>query len=115
MAQLLFIVFTLLLLLAILGLFLRKAGLQLQYLRLQRKEEAGKTADFLRFSWRNEQARAYRWQAFLMFPMLYPVALDDEDERLLEIKRKVKRTHIYIYLCLIGLIIIAIYSEKVFA
>lgn len=49
-----------------------------------------------------------------MFPMLYPVVLDDKKEELNAIKRRVKRIHFGIYFMLIILIVLAIYSEKVF-
>lgn len=87
----------------------------MQYLRVQKKRKAGKVWDYLRFSWSNEKERVERWRAFLMFPMLYAIPLDDEKEELIRIKREIKRIHILIYLVLIVLIILGIYSEKVFA
>lgn len=99
---------------AILFLFNRKAGLQLQYLRLKSGKPAGQISDFWRFSWRDAQARQKRWEAFLLFPMLYAVVMDDERDDLLTIKRAIKRVHILIYFSLIILVILGIYSEKVF-
>lgn len=101
------------LLLAILALFLRKAGLQLQYLRRKTKlKSSGRISDFWRFDWSNPQERRDRWEAFLLFPMLYAVVLDDQDEKLNDLKREVKRTHILIYLMLVILVILGIYSER---
>lgn len=115
MLQLVFIILTSSLLVAMLLLFARKAGLQLQYLRLQRGESPGKIGDFLSYNWSDAEERALRWQAFLMFPMLYAVVLEDgEDEALRKIKREVKRTHILIYLAVVALLVLGIYSEKVF-
>lgn len=114
MAKTVFILFSALLVLAILLLFLRKAGLQLQYLRLKKGKKAGKVAEFLFFDWQDASARALRWEAFLMFPMLYAVLLDDEEETLLKIKREVKRTHILIYLAVIVFIVLGVYAERIF-
>lgn len=112
--QLTFIVLVILNSVGMLALFVRKSGLQLQYLQLKKKAQVGKIKDFLFFNLQNAEARAMRLQAFLLFPMLYPVILDEEREELNEIKSKVKRTHIAIYFSLILFIILAVYSEKVF-
>lgn len=112
MAQILFIFSTVLVLLMIVGLFLRKADLQLHYLR----EQSGKKwqrGDFLRFSWQDSKARQERWQAFTLFPMLIPITLDDQKESLLTIKKKIKRVHIWIYLVMVLLVVMGIYSEKI--
>ncbi len=53
-------------------------------------------------------------QAFLLFPMLYPVVLDDDKEELNAIKKRIKRIHIGIYFLLILLVVFGIFSEKVF-
>ncbi len=91
-----------------------KSGLQLQYLNLKNRKPAGSVWDFLKFSFSDKKARQLRVQAFLLFPMLYTVLLDDDKEELNAIKKKVKRIHIGVYLMLIILIVLAIYSEKVF-
>lgn len=114
MAKIIFILFSAGLVTAIVLLFLRKAGLQLQYLRIKEGQAAGNIRDFLFFDWQDAQARAQRWRAFLLFPMLYAVLLDDEQEELLKIKREVKRTHILIYLAVILFIILGVYSERIF-
>jgi hypothetical protein len=97
-----------------LSLFVRKSGLQLQYLHVQQNMPIGKIKDFLLFNFKDAQERALRLQAFLLFPMLYPVLIDESKEELNEIKYKVKRTHIGIYFSLIVFIILAVYSERVF-
>jgi len=112
--QLTFIVLVILNSIGMLALFVRKSGLQLQYLQVQQKIQAGKIKDFLFFNLQDAQERALRLQAFLLFPMLYPVILDESKEELNEIKAKVKRTHVGIYLSLILFIILAVYSERVF-
>lgn len=112
--QFLFILITVLLLLAVLLLLVMKSGSQLQYLNLKNRKPAGSVWDYLKFSFSDKKARQLRIQAFLLFPMLYPVVLDDKKEELNAIKRRVKRIHIGIYFMLIILIVLAIYSEKVF-
>lgn len=112
--QIIFLVLAALLLLAILLLFSIKSGLQLQYLRIKDRKKPGSVWDFLKFSFSDEKARQLRVKAFLLFPMLYPVALDENKEELNDIKRRVKRIHIGIYFLLILLIVLGIYSEKVF-
>lgn len=113
-AQVVFIIITAILLLAIFLLFLVKSGLQLQYLQLKNRKNPGSVWDFLKFKFSDKQARQLRVQAFLLFPMLYPIELDEPSEELNDLKRRVKRIHIAIYGCLILLVILGIYSEKVF-
>lgn len=98
----------------VLLLFYRKMGLQLQYLQVKAKQKPEAISKFLFFDWSDKALRKQRWEAFLLFPMLYPVELDDEDQALLDIKYKVKRSHIGIYFALIIFIVLSIFSEKVF-
>ncbi len=112
--QLTFIVLVILNSVGLLALFVRKSGLQLQYLQAKQKLAVGKIKDFVFFNLQDAQERALRLEAFLLFPMLYPVLLDESEAKLNDIKAKVKRTHIGIYLSLILFIILAVYSEKVF-
>lgn len=92
--------------------FFIKAGTQLQYLNLKAGRKAGSIGDFLKFSFNDPLERQKRWEAFLMFPMFYAVVMDDESEELLKLKLRVKRLHIAIYLTLIILIILGVYSDN---
>lgn len=112
--KLIFIAISLLALLAIIWMYLRKAGLQLMYLRKKKGRSPGSIRDFWKFNYSDPKARKIRWEAFMLFPMLYPVAMDDKDETLKAYKLKVKRLHIGIYLMLIFLVVLIIMSEKVF-
>ncbi len=112
MGQTLFIILFLVLITTILFLYGVKAGLQLQYLNLQNKKQKGSIADFFRFG--DEKQRSLRWKAFLMFPLTFSVIMDDEKQELLDLKKGVKNIHIAIYILLALLIIMGIYSEKVF-
>lgn len=102
-------------LLSMLGLFIFKAGLQLRYLRLSAKKKPGSISDIVQFDYSDAKERKERGQAFLLFPLMYPIEIEeDEKEELRALKHKVKRIHIIIYSLLIALIIIGVYSEKVF-
>ncbi len=115
MGQGIFITVTLLLMLGILFLYGRKAALQMQYLRLKKKQKALPLSAFYRFRFSDKKARQERLEAFLLFPLMYPVVMDDSKEELLALKKRIKAIHIVIYFILVVLIILGIYSEKVFA
>lgn len=112
--QIIFVFLVLALLFLILLLFTIKAGFQLQYLRLKSRKKEGKVWDILKFNGSDAPTKKLRFEAFMLFPMLYPIVLDEKKDELNAIKRRVKRIHIGIYMILIALIILAIYSEKVF-
>lgn len=112
--ELIYILFVGAIILFISGLFYIKLGLQMQYLQLKQKKEVEPVSKFLLFEWADEKKRSLRWEAFLLFPMLYPIILDDDREDLLALKRQIKRSHVGIYLGIIIFIILSIYSEKVF-
>jgi len=114
MGQILFIFTFTILILGILVLFFVKAGLQLQYLKMEKKQKAGSIADYFRFRFSDEKARQQRVDAFMMFPLLYPIVLDEKREELNRIKSKIKRIHIFIYLLLVVLMILGIFADKVF-
>jgi len=112
--QIIFVITVLALLLLILLLFTIKAGFQLQYLRLKARKKEGSVWDVLKFTSGTPVEKKLRWEAFLLFPLLFPIVLDENKKELNDIKRRIKRIHIGIYVTLIALIILAIYSEKIF-
>lgn len=112
--QVIFISLVLGLLSLILLLLIIKSGFQLQYLRLKSQKKEGKVWDILKFNGTEAPHKKLRLEAFLLFPMFYPIILDEQKKELNAIKRRVKRIHIGIYVILIALIILAIYSEKLF-
>ena len=113
MAQVLFILLTTFVLIAIIWLFLQKADRQLEFYKLERKLPYQK-GDFWRRGWSNSKLRKERWQAFLLFPMLFPIEIDQKNDDLAEIQKSVKKIHIAVYGLLILLVVLAVYSEKVF-
>ena len=99
---------------AMLFLFYRKMALQMQYLQLKAGKKVSPIKEFLAFDWKDSKARKLRKDAFLLFPMLYSVPIDEnEKEELKAIKYKVKRSHIGIYFCLIIFISLGVLSEKI--
>lgn len=95
-----------------LGLFLRKSALQLQYRRIEAGESPGNLKDFWDFDYKDQDAWQERGQAFLMFPMLYALPMEEKNERLLDIKREVKRTHILIYLLITLFLALSIFLQQ---
>ena len=97
------------------ALFIVKAGMQLRYLRIKARKKPGALSDIIQFDYSSVKERKERWEAFLLFPLMYPIEIEEnEKEELRTIKRKVKRIHIAIYAILILVIILGVYSEKVF-
>lgn len=95
-------------------LFYRKMALQMQYLQIKARKKPTALKSFLFFDWKDSKERKLRQEAFLLFPMLYAITVDeDEKEELKEIKIKVKRSHVGIYFCLILFISLGVLSEKV--
>lgn len=98
-----------------LGIFIFKAGLQLQYLRIKNKKDKGSTSDIIQFDYSDKKERKERWDAFMLFPLMYTVIFEENERKeLLAIKKRVKKIHITIYSLLIVVIVLAVYSEKVF-
>ncbi len=114
MIQIAFIILTTAVMLLILLLLLIKSGYQLQYLRLTKKQKPGSVWDFVKFKFSDVKARKQRVEAFLLFPMFYAIILDDKQQDRLELKRRVKYIHIAIYGMFIVLIVMGIFSEKIF-
>lgn len=113
--QFLYVFSVVIIMLAILGIFLYKAGLQLQYLRIQRKVAKGSASDIIQFDYSDKKERKERLEAFLLFPLMYGIVFEEnEKEELMAIKKRVKKIHITIYSLLIVVIVLAVYSEKVF-
>lgn len=86
----------------------------MQYLEIQSGKKPSPLKDFLFFDFKDEKARGLRSEAFLLFPMLFALQIEeDEKEALKDIKYKIKRTHVGIYFCLIIFITLGILSERI--
>jgi hypothetical protein len=111
---LVFFSITALVITTLLFLFYRKMALQMQYLEIQAGKKPSPLKSFLSFDWSDTKARALRAEAFLLFPMLFALQIEeDEPEALKAIKYKIKRSHIGIYFCLIIFITLGILSERI--
>ncbi len=99
---------------AILVLYAIKIAHHFRYQRLRDRKKPGTIGDF--FS-RNfiDKKDPERWkQAFLMFPLLYAIALDEPTEELNQIKRQIKNMNVTIYAVLAVAMLVVIYASKAF-
>ena len=104
-----------LVLLATLSVYLLKAGRQLQYLRVKKKQKPGFVRDFWKFDFKNTQERSLRLQALLLYPLLFPVVIEDSDKQeVKDIKLKIKDLNIVLYFLIIFIILIGVYASKTY-
>jgi len=94
---------------SLLGLFFFKAGVQLQYLRVRNRKPAGLWTDVFLFT--DKVDREERNAAFMLFPLLFPIELDEKKEELNQIKRKIKKIHIGLYLCIMIIFSLGAYTS----
>lgn len=112
--SILFFAITAFVILLLLLLFYRKMALQMQYLEIESGKKPSPLKEYLFFDWGDAKARALRAEAFLLFPMLFALQIEeDEKEALKDIKYKIKRSHVGIYFCLIVFITLGILSERI--
>lgn len=100
--------------LIILGLYALKIAYQYQYLRLENKLKRTDLFEAWSLSLKSERDKKLRNQAVMLFPMFFPIDLDDTNESMLEIKRILKKLHIYIYIALMAVMLIGVYTSKAF-
>lgn len=98
----------------ILALYSVKISFHLVYLRLKAKQKPGTPGDFFSRNFINKNDAQFWKEAFLLFPLLYPIVLDEPTEALNDLKRKIKRIHIGIYTLLMVALLIVVYAAKVF-
>ena len=100
--------------LVILGLYALKIAYQYQYLRLKNKLKRTDIFEALSFSLKSDRDKKLRNEAIMLFPMFFPIELDDTKEEMLDIKKTLKKLHIYIYISLMAIMLIGVYTSKVF-
>ena len=100
--------------LTILGLYALKIAFQYQYLRLKNKLKRTDLFEALSFSLKSDRDKKLRSQAIMLFPMFFPIDLDDKKEDMLDLKRTIKKLHIYIYLALMAIMLIGVYTSKMY-
>lgn len=98
----------------ILALYAIKVSYHFVYLRLKAKKKPGATSDFFSRNFINKDDAKYWKESLMLFPLLYAILLDEPTEDLNEIKRKIKRIHIGIYILLMVALFTVVYAAKVF-
>ena len=98
----------------IIFLYAVKLAYHFQYLRVKDKKNPGSTTDFF-YRHFTDKKDGERWkEAWLKFPLLYPVVLDDERQELNDIKKGIKRINMAIYVALIVAFLVVFYTAKAF-
>lgn len=101
--------------LALLTLYFIKVGLQLMLIRNESNQSEGRVLDFISFDFGNADERKLRMQAFLRYPLMFPVDIDDADsERIRVLKRQIKNVNIAIYGVLMLMILLVVYAGKAY-
>jgi hypothetical protein len=95
-------------------LFFIKAGLQLQYQNIKSKKPEGNLLDFWVFDWKSSEAREQRVDAFLLFPIFFPIDLEESNNRLVEIKHQIRTVHLVFYALMIILILLGSYISRAY-
>jgi hypothetical protein len=95
-------------------LFLIKAVLQLQYQNLKTRKPLGAITDFFVFDYKNAAARSARIDAFLLFPIFFPIDLEEGTDAEKRIKRQIRRVHLLFYVLMIVLLLLASYLSKAY-
>ena len=95
-------------------LYAIKIAWQYQYFRMK---ENLKKADFFE-AWnikmKNERDRKLRYKSIMAFPLMFPMEMENEKYDLEEIKKRIKRIHIGLYILIMVIMILGIYSSKAY-
>jgi hypothetical protein len=89
-----------------------KVGMHMQYLRLKDRKDPGSAWDFFQFT--EPGLAPYRSKALWMFPLMFPVVLDETREELNHHKSRIKSINMAIYAVLMVLLLAAVYAAKAF-
>ena len=100
--------------LAILTVYALKIAHQYQYLRLQAGLKKTDFFEALSLSLKDEKSKKLRNRAIMLFPMFFPIVLDEKKETLNDIKRSIKKLHIIIYILLMVIILVGVYASKIY-
>ena len=113
-AQFIIIFLFILSVLAILVLYAIKLAYHFLYLRLKDKKRVGELGDFFLRNFINKGDNE-RWKnAFMLFPLLYSIALDEPTTALNEMKQRIKKINVFIYVVLIVALLVVVYASKAF-
>jgi hypothetical protein len=98
----------------ILGIYALKIAYQYQYLRLKNGLKQNDLFEAWSISLKKEADKKRRNEAVMLFPLFFPIVLDDKKQEMNDIKRTIKKLHIFIYLFVIVIMLIGVYSNKAF-
>ena len=77
------------------------------------KSEEAQPLDLIIFHWNDPAERNLRLKALWMYPLLFPVEIDQSDRgEILQLKKTIKRWNIALYLTLIALFLSYFYISK---
>lgn len=99
---------------AMLVLYSIKLAHHFKYLRVKDKKKNGQFSDFY---YRNfiDKKDSQRWKdAWLLFPLMYGIEVDDESDALNAIKKQIKKVNLAIYGVLIVALLVTVYAAKAF-
>lgn len=92
--------------------YILKVGYQLQLVRMKKKKPKGEILDIFK-NWKNPSDRELRMQALMMYPLLYPVEIEENEKtESVAIKKIIKRLNITLYAILIVLLLVVVYAGK---
>lgn len=93
--------------LAIFAVYAYKVGLHLQLIHIEKHMEPGRIMDIFFFDFKNAEERSLRVEAFLRYPLMFPVVIEEDDnDEVVELKKKIKNSNYGLYVLLMALIIL---------
>ena len=100
---------------ALVGLYAYKLALHFQFLRLRDKRKPGEISDFF-YRHFADKKDPERWkEAWMLYPLMFPVAIEEDDkDHIVQIKQRIKRMNVNIYIALIIAMLVVVYSAKAF-
>lgn len=100
---------------ALVVLYAYKLALHFQFLRLRDKRQVGELSDFFYRHFINKKD-AERWkQAWMLYPLMFPVIMEEDDKQeVVQMKQRIKRMNVKIYMVLIVAMLVVVYAAKAF-
>lgn len=95
-------------------LYGKKIVIQYQYLRLKNRLKPSAAWDVFAFKMKTEKESQLRNQAWMLYPLMFPVEMETEKEDLENLKGKVKKIHIALYVLLMVVILLGVYTSKAY-
>ena len=101
---------------ALIVLYALKLALHFQFLRVRDRKDPGAVSDFFyrHFVHKKDDAR---WkEAWMLYPLMFPVTIDEEEDKapVIAMKKKIKRMNVNIYSALIIAMLVVVYAAKAF-